>query len=295
MPVNDKSHGGHESGNTFENIRKHIGMSTESNITYPNYPTKHAEPSLVNPADFLDYLRRIGQLEDFEVPRCVILCYQHSLYERILAMESIPHPDKTRSYRGLVMLPRTDHRVGVLGDLGYGAAGAASALEELIALGVTEFVSIGTAGSLQPALRLGQVIVCERAIRDEGISHHYLPAAKHAEASPRLSESLRNEFYARGTTYMAGESWTIDAPYRETVGEARQYRREGVLCVEMESAAIFAIGKYRSVNVASVFVISDSIADQPWQPQWHRPEIMAALIAVYDVAAAVLADGSLIH
>ena len=33
MPVNDKSHGGHESGNTFENIRKHIGMSTESNIT----------------------------------------------------------------------------------------------------------------------------------------------------------------------------------------------------------------------------------------------------------------------
>ena len=38
---------------------------------------------------------------------------------------------------------------------------------------------------------------------------------------------------------------TIDAPYlRETVAEARRYRRQGVLTVEMEAAALFAVGRY---------------------------------------------------
>ena len=52
-----------------------------------------------------------------------------------------------------------------------------------MALGCRCFVSIGTAGSLQPDLAVGQLVVCERAVRDEGTSHHYVPAGEYAEAS----------------------------------------------------------------------------------------------------------------
>jgi uridine phosphorylase len=44
-----------------------------------------------------------------------------------------------------------------------------------------------------------------------------------------------------GLTFRSGVSWTIDAPYRETVAEARHYQAEGVLCVEMEAAALTAL------------------------------------------------------
>jgi len=35
--------------------------------------------------------------------------------------------------------------------------------------------------------------------------------------------------------YFVGTSWTIDAPYRETVAEAKKYQKEGVTTVEMEA------------------------------------------------------------
>jgi uridine phosphorylase len=60
----------------------------------------------------------------------------------------------------------------VVGGFGIGAPAAATVLEELIALGVREFISIGTAGCLQPQRALGEAIVCTGAIRDEGVSHH---------------------------------------------------------------------------------------------------------------------------
>ena len=38
--------------------------------------------------------------------------------------------------------------------------------------------------ALQPELDTGDVVVCDRAVRDEGVSHHYLPSALWAEPSP---------------------------------------------------------------------------------------------------------------
>ena len=48
-------------------------------------------------------------------------------------------------------------------------------------------------------------------------------------------------FAAAGVPFRTGTSWTIDPPYRETVAEARHYQVEGVLCAEMEAAALAAL------------------------------------------------------
>ncbi len=101
----------------------------------------------------------------------------------------------------------------------------------------SSFVSVGTAGSLQRDLDIGDLVLCEAAIRDEGVSHHYLPPAKLATAAAPLNAALGAAMKQAGLRFRAGTSWTIDTPYRETVAEARQYQAEGVLCVEMEAAA----------------------------------------------------------
>jgi uridine phosphorylase len=123
--------------------------------------------------------------------------------------------------------------VALVANFGIGSPIAAVMLEDLVALGCREVISIGTTGALQPGMAIGDIVVCDRAIRDEGTSHHYLPSARYVAASGALTARVQAALDDAKVAYRTGTSWTVDAPYRETVGEARHYRDEGVTCVEM--------------------------------------------------------------
>jgi uridine phosphorylase len=261
-----------------------------SAASYPNFASKHAEEAIFTPADFVAYLRQAGVVGTDQPPAGVVFCYQKSLYSHVLRAEGLKPPPRGGALHGILPLPSTGGRVGLLYQPGIGAPAAAAALEELAALGVSSFVSIGTAGSLQRELRPGDLVLCEAAIRDEGVSHHYLPPARLARADPAMTSALRAAMTLRGLGYRAGTSWTIDTPYRETVAEARHYQAEGVLCVEMEAAALFAVAEVRGLRVASAFTISDSLADLVWNPRFHEPEVEAGLVALYGTAISALTD-----
>jgi nucleoside phosphorylase len=259
--------------------------------SYPNFAGKHAEEAIFTPADFAAYLCHVGALEAYEAPAGVVLCYQRSLYNHVLQLEGLKPSERRGALHGILPLPSTAGRVGLLGQFGIGAPAAAAALEELAAMGTSDFVSVGTAGSLQRDLNVGDLVLCEAAIRDEGVSHHYLPPAKLATANAAMSGALRAAMRQAGVAFRTGTSWTIDTPYRETVAEARHYQAEGVLCVEMEAAALFAVAEVRGLNVASAFAISDSLADLVWNPQFHGPEVEAGLITLYEAALSALQTG----
>lgn len=259
-----------------------------SSASYPNFAGKHAEEAIFTPADFASYLRRVGVLENYQAPAGVLLCYQRSLYNHVLKVEGLKPPERRGAPHGVLLLPSTGGRIGLLGQFGIGAPAAAVVLEDLAATGTSAFVSVGTAGSLQRDLDIGDLVLCEAAIRDEGVSHHYLPPAKLALASAAMNGALGAAMRQAGVPFRAGTSWTIDTPYRETVAEARRYQAEGVLCVEMEAAALFAVAKVRGLQVASGFAISDSLAELVWNPQFHGPQVEAGLITLYEAAVSAL-------
>ena len=255
--------------------------------SYPNFAGKHAGEALFTAADFTAYLRQVGALDDGQAPAGVVLCYQRSLYDHVLRTEGLQV--KTSRRRGLPLaLPSTGGRVGLLGQFGIGAPAATAMLEQLAALGTSAVVSVGTAGSLQRDLEPGDLVLAEAAIRDEGVSHHYLPPARLATAPAEMSAALRTAMERSGLRFRTGVSWTIDTPYRETVAEARQYQAEGILCVEMEAAALFAVAQVRGLQVASALVISDSLADLVWSPRFHDPQVEAGLVEVYQAAVTAL-------
>ena len=259
--------------------------------SYPNFAGKHTEEALFSPADFAAYLRRRGALEDYRAPDGVVLCYQRSLYDHVLRTEGLQGSDSQGALGRMLPLPSTGGRIGLLGQFGIGAPAAAVALEELAAMGTSAFVSVGTAGSLQRDLKVGDLVLCEAAIRDEGVSHHYLPPARLAHPTPEMTAALAGALTTAGATFRPGTCWTIDAPYRETVAEARHYQSEGVLCVEMEAAALFAVAEVRKLQLASAFAISDSLADLVWDPKFHTSEVEAGLITLYQAALAALVRG----
>ena len=103
-----------------------------------------------------------------------------------------------------------------------------------------------------------------------------------------MTAALGAALQQAGHQFRTGISWTIDTPYRETMEEVRHYQAEGVLCVEMEAAALFAVAGVRGLELASAFVISDSLAELAWSSQFGSPEVASGLIELYQAAVAAL-------
>ncbi len=255
-------------------------------MTFPNFEGKHAEDSMLSPGEFQRYLRQTDRYPEEDAPEGVILCYDDRLMRHILDSHT------TTRYRltggETYLLDDTDGRIAVAGRFGVGAPAAVIVLEELAAAGSRRFMSIGTAGTLQKQIKVGDLVVCDRAIRDEGTSHHYLPHSKYAHASEKMTARIIASLKKRRRKYVVGTSWTIDAPFRETVMEARQYQQEGVATVEMEASALFAVAEYRGLEIGAILAISDSLAELEWQPQFHHQKTTRGLEALYRVALDVL-------
>ncbi len=253
-------------------------------MAYPNFEGKHAHEAVFHPQDLITYFRNELKLPEIAPPHGLIFCYERSFFQQILAQE-----ENEVIGPGVHLLKRTDGRIGLCGGFGIGAPAATAILEICVALGVREFLSIGMAGALQTSTQIGDLIVCERAIRDEGVSHHYVAPEKYAYPSPALTQRLHKSLVEAGIQPTVGTTWTIDTPYRETVEEVRCYQHEGVLTVEMEAAALFAVAKSRGVELASAFVISDSLAELVWKPHFGSEAVRDGLLTLYRVACATLA------
>jgi uridine phosphorylase len=185
---------------------------------------------------------------------------------------------------------KTKGRVAVLTGFGGGSPMVMELAEELAVMGTKKMILMTWGGILQENIRPGEIVVCNRAIRDEGASHHYLPAAKYVEANASLVSQLVAAVQARGAQCIVGTTWTTDAPYRETREEVIQYQSEGVKTVEMESAGLFTVGQVRAVQTASVVIGMDSLASLRWQTPERLDGIIRSLEIVYAAAIDVLSQ-----
>ncbi len=254
---------------------------------YPVFPEKYNFPSLLSAGDMIEFRRKHGGLGDLPAPRSVVIC----LYKGLMDHFRWKHPARrVRGFLGDVyLLKRTGGAVGVLGNFGIGAPAIASIADEMMAWGVHHLVLLSLAGSLQPALASGSIIVADRAIRDEGTSYHYLPPSRDVQASSRLVSALVTILGERGLNSATGPVWSTDAPYRETRQEAELFRGEGVKAVDMESAGMFAVAQVRGREAASVFVIGDSLAGTSWSAPLDMRALHLRLKSVLQALLAGLA------
>ncbi|NTW03673.1 MAG: nucleoside phosphorylase [Oscillochloris sp.] len=255
----------------------------------PQHPGKYHSQAVFEPIDHLDYFRGLGMAPHGPGPRGVIFCYQRSLLRHIVAHEE-PTPVPCVVGR-LYPLPSTGGTVAVAAEFGIGAPAAAMLMELLIAMGVRRFITIGTAGGIDPRLKFGDLTVCTTAFRDEGVSHHYLEDTSPTVApDTRLTEAFGAALSAAGAAATHGPTWTTDAAFRETRAEIAYYQERGVLSVEMEAAALFAICRMRGASIAGGFVISDVLAEPIWNPQFRAEATADGLVQLFTAAKTVLRD-----
>lgn len=236
-------------------------------MPFPNIPGKHRAEALVTPQKHSEYKQAQVEGDAVESPKAVILCYSRNLMAYFV--EAYDGREVDQYYGDFYVFADTEYTVGVLGNFGIGAPTAAMMTEELVANGVETFLSIGYAGCLDESIEMGELIVCDKAIRDEGASHHYAESAKFAHASESVVTATTRLLQERDESFHLGPSWTTDAVYRETIPEVEQYAEEGVLTVEMEASAVFTVAAHRGVEAGAIFVVSDYLGLSDWEPKFH--------------------------
>lgn len=158
---------------------------------------------------------------------------------------------------------------------GMGGPSTAICIEELADLGVRDLIRIGSCGALQSHLSLGELVLCDRAVCDDGTSQTYLDTFRYA--APELDEGWRNHTEAvrdeiayayadpyllnvcreavkkNGFAYEIGAARSHDGLYLKRKASLDEfYSSRGVFGSDMETAALFAVAKVRGLRAASI-------------------------------------------
>jgi uridine phosphorylase len=235
----------------------------------PNYAGKYNAPALYDPEQAV--VRGEDGLPD--LPPAVVLGFRETLRAAVQSRaEPIdPHPDRELSYYRL----SASAAFCPVEAVGVGAPVAAIAAEKAIAAGAETVVVLAGCGAVQPDTPADAVLLPTRAIRDEGASYHYVPGDETVRATPLLVEELADAFAAAGTETDRGPTWTTSALFRETIPEADHYRERGVVSVDMESAAVWAVCRYRGVEAATVHHVDDYLASDTHVDHEAREAMLA--------------------
>ena len=242
-------------------------------MNYPNYKNKHLEKSLFSPHDFFNYVN-IKKIKN--LPKKYILIFDNRCFKYLKKKYSKDFKNLASITSGKVFVSQN---LGFVKVNGIGAPNAVIVMEELIELGGKEFIILGMAGGL----RNFGLYVCNKAIRDEGTSHHYIKLGKYSYPNKNLTQKLESILKDNSIGYKKGTTWTIDAPYRETKKEILYYKKEGVVTVEMEASALFIVAKVRKVKAAAAFIVSDVLGEKKWDPQFDSKKVCNSLNKLVEV------------
>jgi hypothetical protein len=237
-------------------------MATMSDAPMPSpilTDKDYAEPSAFTPENLLREARRQKGLPIGSVPKiCVFDPDGDILRDRIAGGQALRDPSWACYHTDLFIVGGGDAVYGLIGGV-VGASFAVLVAEELFASGCQFLLSITSAGQLTPLGSLPYFVLIERALRDEGTSHHYLPPARYAEGNLSLVDAAERALGDAPITVVRGGVWTTDAPFRETATAIAARRAEGLLAVEMEAAALYAFASARGRRVLCVAHVTNEM------------------------------------
>ncbi len=123
-------------------------------------------------------------------------------------------------------------------------------------------VYTGLIGSLQPSIRIGDIIVPTAALRGEGASKYFIdeeyPAVADFGLLKTLSSTLEDVYVDHDIKTHYGPIYTTDSFAAETEEFLELWRSRNLLGIEMETSAIYTIAGLYGIKAASVHIVSDN-------------------------------------
>ena len=144
---------------------------------------------------------------------------------------------------------------------GMGCPSAAIVVEELIQLGVTRLIRVGTCGGLQPDLKLGDLIVAVSAVAADSTAAHLVNEPHVPTADWELVHDAVHSAKELGKPVRVGPIVSSDLFYNPDDGQYQRWSDRGILAVEMEAAVLFTLGALRKVKAGCLLTVSDVVVE----------------------------------
>jgi purine-nucleoside phosphorylase len=170
-------------------------------------------------------------------------------------------------------------RVSVMGS-GMGMPSCLIYATELLQqFGVRRLIRVGTCGSVQPRLGLGDLVLATAASTDSQLNRRRFGGMDYAAAASfALCRRLAEGAESLGLNLHAGGVFSTDRFYEDTPGQLALLERMGVLAVEMESAALFAAAAELGAEAATLLTVSDDLhAGRHFSPQQREAGLRTAV------------------
>ena len=136
---------------------------------------------------------------------------------------------------------------------GMGGPSTAIAVEELSRIGVRRMIRIGSCGALSPRLNLGDLVLVQGAVRDDGTSAGYAPVAYPAKADYEVLTACNHAAEALKAPHTIGLARSHDCLYGvNNPALYEEWSRRGVIASDMETATLFVVGRLRGVQCGSI-------------------------------------------
>ena len=234
---------------------------------------KAAYPILEFPANPVAVLNAGAFFPNVNFADCAVLCFFKEVIEQladigrlervgIVNLENGLHPIYTMQHNGkklLVMHP------------GVGAPYAVAMLEGLISMGVQKVIACGGGGVLNRDIVVGHLVVPTVAVRDEGVSYKYLPAAAEVTLNPTAVAGVSATLQKHNVPFITGKVWTTDALFRETQEVVAERAAAGCIIVEMECAAFAAVAEFRNILFGQILYGGDDVTADKWDGrEWQE-------------------------
>jgi uridine phosphorylase len=216
----------------------------------PLSQNKHFDrPAVFNPENLMRETRRQKSLPWGIVPPFCILDPDGDIVAHLLRNQEAERDPAWACYHTTLYRFKRDRTdFGIIG-CAVGGPFAVLLAEQLFVSGCELLISITSAGQIARLREPPYFVLIERALRDEGTSHHYLPATKYVHLLSGVGKRLSQLLAQFTPPLQRGTAWTTDAPYRETAEAIEAARDEGVLAVEMEAASLYAFAQAKQKPV----------------------------------------------
>lgn len=203
------------------------------------------------------------------------------------ALEDVRQVNAVRNMLGFTGRWR-GHRVSIMGS-GMGMPSISIYAQELFErFDVQRIVRVGTCGGLREDMALGELVLATAASTDSAMNRQRFAGWDYAAAGDfPMIQALAREAERAGLAFRTGEVFSTDYFYHPDPQFVERVSALGILALDMETAALYALARSLGRRAATVLTVSDVI---PLALHYPPEERQAAFSAVADVVLAALLE-----